>query len=318
MSKSSMYYHIRPTKVIDRMLFLELLTKLKEVCPIPIQKYQYIGFGAESFEDFKLVHRQLEINDMISLEFDKRTYLRQQFNRPYECIQLINKSSADFIREYEFDNPTIIWLDYCDAGQIREQISEICALIGKMEENDILKVTFNANPSAYGTPKNEKDEIVIENARLEELRSRVGEYLSSPINHTAVKRKNLPQTLIDALKNAVNNECSKEKQMLPLSTCVYADGQQMVTFTGMIYRDKNKVMPIREMIETWPHGGDIADISIPALTIKERIEMNALLPGATLDQIKGKEVRHAFEKDSDIENYIKYYKYYPNYHQIMY
>jgi len=65
MSGTSIPYHLRQNKAIDRYAFLELLSRIDRFCNIT--EYSYIGFGGHSLEDFKYVHSRFGINNMTSI-----------------------------------------------------------------------------------------------------------------------------------------------------------------------------------------------------------------------------------------------------------
>ena len=63
MSKSAVTinYEIRPCKFVERRMLLASLSRILGAIRKE-QEYQYIGFGGCSFTDFKLFHRELQIN----------------------------------------------------------------------------------------------------------------------------------------------------------------------------------------------------------------------------------------------------------------
>jgi len=67
-SGSTIPYHLRQNKAVERVLFEEQLklvsTWLESLEATPIEKYRYIGFGGPFLEDFKSIHRNLKIEDM--------------------------------------------------------------------------------------------------------------------------------------------------------------------------------------------------------------------------------------------------------------
>ncbi|MCL0160726.1 O-methyltransferase, partial [Klebsiella pneumoniae] len=102
--------------------------------------------GGPFLEDFKQVHNLLKVNKMISIEGDENVFRRQQFNKPLSCIDLGEEPemSGDFINRYNFDEKTIIWLDYAMPSELNAQLNEIVNLITKLKPKDIFKVTLNA------------------------------------------------------------------------------------------------------------------------------------------------------------------------------
>jgi len=149
-SGSTIPYHLRQNKAVERVLFEEQLklvsTWLESLEATPIEKYRYIGFGGPFLEDFKSIHRNLKIEDMTSIEYDENTLKRQEFNKPISCINLLDEpmNSSEFISEDQFLKESILWLDYVNVDYI-SQLNDIKNAVEKMSEFDILKVTFNSN-----------------------------------------------------------------------------------------------------------------------------------------------------------------------------
>ena len=91
----------------------------------------------------------------------------------------------------------------------------------------------------------------------------------------------------------------------------YRDGALMCTL-GYYFHRKEKVVDF-EPIKTLPgvtSGKEPVDLRVPRLTKAEIRELNRLLPGSTLEEIK-KELPYL--EDHDIESYKKLYRFYPNY-----
>ncbi len=74
-------YSIRPNKNVERKLIIEFLSALEQ--KFHISNYRYIGFGSMWFTDFILMHKALQINDMISIEESKSNEKRAEFNKPF-------------------------------------------------------------------------------------------------------------------------------------------------------------------------------------------------------------------------------------------
>lgn len=319
MTKTSPNYQVRPNKTVDRTLFMELLTILNR--SFDISKYQYIGLGSFSFEEFKMIHNLFCINDMISLESDENVYKRQQFNRPYECIETIPKTTGDFIADdFQREKPIIIWLDYTQVYSILSQIEEFCTVASRLESKDILRITLNANPQALWKNNSGYSKWEARTKRFEVLQKRLGDYLPPGVSEESLNNKEYPRVLLETLRNALYvYSKSSNKKFLPLLTCVYSDGQQMLTLTGVIYSGEKEKLDIMSSFNSWEFfTGDwekFNEIEIPALTPIERLLLNRRLPcdakclSESIDNIFGPE---------EIENYIKYYRYYPNFHQVIF
>lgn len=145
------FYHLRPNKSIDRSLFIQTLIGLSRV--LPISSYKYTGFGSYSFDDFKLLHDLLNIHNLISLEKEEDSYKRAEFNLPYGCINLKFSTSTDYISGLDIGDKehNIFWLDFVSPSELGRQLADYMTLLGKLNPNDIVRITLNANPSSLGS-----------------------------------------------------------------------------------------------------------------------------------------------------------------------
>ena len=314
---SNPFYHLRPNKYVDRQLFVAALERLNSY--IQLCNYRYIGFGSYMFDDFKLMHTRLHISNMVSLECDPTSIERAKFNMPYSCIDLLQQSSTDFISNEELGlNGNIIWLDYTKPSELGMQFSDFAALLPMLHPNDVIRITLNAAPSSLGNSEN-KD--VIHEKRLEELKNRIGQYIPESIHPQNLTTREYPMTLLKCLKKASFSAINGSNYLLPLLATAYDDGQQMLTFTGIIANHE-----IEENIQGCFGDLEFASLSwdklnyvtIPELTIKEAIEINKKLPGDNAEQQIQDSFSFVFSKDKTekLKSYISFYKYYPSFHSV--
>lgn len=312
------FYHLRPNKFIDRHLFVRLLVALHGY--IDIKKYTYIGLGSYTFDDFKAIHKTTGINKMLSLEEDAEIYKRAKFNKPFKCIKIENSTCSEYISSFESSGPTIVWLDFCKPEELGQQFADLCGLLSKLHEGDIIRITLNANPSSLGFKEQQPPHI--HESRLQKLKERIDEYMPATATADQLKKQNYPLLLLDCIKHACA-VASSHLRIKPLFSTVYADGQQMVTFTGILMESekqedkkiKQQLKPLRYINFEWckPHF-----INVPELTIKERLAINNKLPltERAVGTLK-KQFGFAFDNDEEIiKNYLKYYKIFPNFHHV--
>lgn len=309
---SNPFYHLRPNKFVDRQLFITALERLN-TCK-PLNNYRYIGFGSYMFDDFKLVHDRLHITKMTSLECDESMIKRAEFNLPYNCIDILPQSSTDFIsNETLTEEGNIIWLDYTDPAELGSQFADFSSLLLNLYPMDVIRITLNAAPSSLGKAAPEH----LHKQRLEELRSRIGDYMPEDVKEEDLFTKNYPKTLLKCLKKA-SASCD---YLLPLMATVYDDGQQMLTFTGIVV-DSSSEKSVKDCMRIlnfvscdW---NTLNYVAIPELTIKETIEINKKLPSDIARQEIQKEFYFIFEPDKPekLNSYISFYKYYPSFHSI--
>lgn len=319
------FYNLRPNKAIDRSLFIQTLIGLNNV--FSISEYSYTGFGSYLFDDFKLVHDTLGISKMVSLERNEEDYNRAKFNKPYHCIEVINTTSSDYLSDLVIEDDThgIYWLDYTNPAELGTQIADYATLLNIANANDIIRITLNASPEALGSCQNPD---LLQEVRLEKLKERVPDkYLFPGISTEDVITKNYPVTLLRILKAVamellIDSPPHSPYFFMPLFSCVYADGQQMLTFTGIVLDSHEIEMKIKEALSQFPHNNFKWDkpcfIQIPHLTIREVTEINKYLPDDNTQQILIEKFPFIFsEKEKEVvESYISYYKYYPSYHRI--
>jgi hypothetical protein len=327
MSGQSIPYHLRQNKVIDRYAFVELLSRIDRFKNI--SNYSYIGFGGHSLEDFKYLHSRFGIIDMTSLESDEEVYKRQKFNQPHSCINRIQKYSSSFIDEFSREKETIIWLDYTDPASIRSQIEEFQATINKLEPLDILKITLNANAASYKKADEGAAPQEIQKSRLEELRIRLeGIFPYSDVSEAFMTAKKFPEALCLILKHAAKLAIRAQQDISfqPLTSFSYADGQTMLTVTGIILENSQADLFFSgtdlknwELVNTdWRKP---RPIDIPDLTIRERLYIDQLLPDSNEQDIQnglgflfGKHESQSLEM---LRNYIIFYRQFPYFSRIL-
>lgn len=335
MSGAAVAYHLRQNKAVDRHLFIDLLSRLNRYTPIGL--YKYISFGGAFLEDFKLIHSYFGNKKMVSLENDSTAFRRQSFNVPLSCIECLEKDSKDFVDEFESNENTIVWLDYADAGKTRIQIQEFETLVTKMAKNDIIKLTLNANPDSlykYTAVRGQPRETVeVQNqTRLQRLTEKLGDYLPNGTGPDDMTMEKLPEVLIKVVEYAANKAMTgrmvENLFFQPLSSFAYVDGyHQMLTVSGVILSKADK----REFLEktdirkwgaaslTW---GSYKKIMVPALTAREKVFIDQLLPKKSTSAIH-KKLKFYFDPDISksnemVDNYRLYYRYYPNFHRVLF
>jgi hypothetical protein len=326
MSGQSIPYHLRQNKVVDRYAFIELLSRIDRFKDI--SSYSYIGFGGHSLEDFKYIHSRFGIIDMISLEKNEDVYKRQKFNQPHSCINRIHQDSSDFIDKFSRNKQTIIWLDYTDPSSIRSQIEEFQATINKLEPLDVLKITLNANAASYKEAAKGATPQAIQQSRLEELRIRLGNIFPyADVTEAFMTAKKFPEALCLILRHAANLAMQTQHDLIfqPLASFSYADGQTMLTVTGIILENSQvddffsgTDLKSWELVNTdW---GKPRSIDIPDLTIRERLYIDQLLPDSNEQDIQdglgflfGKHEHQSLEM---LKNYIIFYRQSPYFSRI--
>jgi len=139
-----MSYEIRPSKAITRLVFVDVLRRLATMANM--QDYQYVGFGAVEFIDFELIHRQLRITDMISIEDDPDGIERYEWNRPFNNITVLAGRSSTVLPTIDWSRLSVVWLDYTSA-LTKGVIADCENLAQVLIPGSVLAVTINAHPA---------------------------------------------------------------------------------------------------------------------------------------------------------------------------
>ena len=97
----------------------------------------------------------------------------------------------------------LAWLDYAGGLEIANQLNDIKALVPGLLANDILKVTFEADPEKLAPQSEPADEEVF-GVRLEKLRSRLGmQLLPNGISPEQMTESGYPKILCEAFRRVV-------------------------------------------------------------------------------------------------------------------
>ncbi len=332
MSGASIPYHLRPHKSVDRRLFIDLLARFERWKPLA--EYVYVSMGAYPLEDHKLVHRHLGITRLIAFDFEDGIVARQKFNRPIDTCHCVCKKSDELISELDavlkeatFVEPKgiVVWLDYTDPKQIGHQVREFEALLNKLRAGDLVRVTVNAQPNGLvdlqppGTaplPVGDKRE-----KQLKNLKSRIGEFLPQDISADSMTEEGLPLAISRAFGAAALKALpvTGKNTFCPLSIIRYADGEQMLSLTGVIVARNDKGELLEKLdLASWPFGSTdwskVHRLLVPALTIRERLFLEKEIlskPPSDLVFELGFEAAADVKMTEFLENYKNYYRFYP-------
>ncbi|MGK8199379.1 O-methyltransferase [Burkholderia cepacia] len=319
----SIPYHLRQNKAIERNLFIDLLSRIGRY--VNISDYTYVGFGGPFLEDFKHLHSALRIEKMFSIEYEENVYYRQVFNQPVSCVNLLHMSSGDFIYRHDFTPGTIVWFDYASPSSMGEQLSETQRLVEKLNHADIFKITLNADPQTLGTSSNDEPLLSF---RRGVAADRLGDYAPATMDDHSVARGNYPKLLLAALLNAARHglRAAGNLCLQPLTSFSYKDGQQMLTFTGIILsQDKREEFLKKTRLESWKFSNlecvSPMPISVPAFSVKERLFVESLLPANMAENIIDKmgytiddNINNA---DTLMKNFVEFYRLYPWYSRVV-
>lgn len=302
-------YSLRPAKCIERKMMVEAFKNLSDYTPI--KDYQYVGFGSLSFSDFILFHKEINISKMISIEHDSDENSRFEFNRPFNCVNVVFGDSKEKLREFDWNNRlSLVWLDY-DGQLTSDVLADIKYLCTVLMAGSILIVSVNAHPGYPLEPKRIK---------LEKLKSQIGEN-KVPIDvkgtdllswgYAKLCRKIINNEVLETLndRNCMTND-DRKLVYEQLFNFHYADGVNMLTTGGIIVERRHNAELRASSVHNLPFI--LSDqscwlIDPPILTIREIGFLNSLLPsGVDLSDIDLKGIPIEI-----VKKYEKVYRYFP-------
>lgn len=308
---SSLPYHLRTNKAIDRRIFFEALMVL--CLDKNIREYNYVSLGGPMLEDHKILHQDYGFNKLFSLEKNKETLERQEFNKPFNCIECKHESVHEFVVGFnpKQDESSIIWFDFTDSDW-NSQFNDCETLLANLKEFDVFKVTFNANPEVLKTSTCSKD--IVESFKSKSYEKVLSENLNE--NHLNTMPK-LAQTLSSMFHDLCQESLSNEGlEFVPIVQFRYIDNRHhMYTIAGIVL----KIGEHPEFIDLSRDNlssllscdwDTIHEINVPDLTIKERIELNKHLP---LDSFPESFLFPIKISAKLAEQYRKYYRFIPNF-----
>lgn len=319
-SYEKLNYFLRPSKQVERKLFIEALQRLSKA-GYYVTDYTYLGLGSVYFADFILVHKYLLIDNMVCAEHTEIPK-RMRFNKPYDFIKVemapVNKVLNDE-RLINRTKPHVVWLDY-DFSLNDSILDDIRDTVHVLAPGSVFLVTVTADPKALANALDEKVRQNITDIQRRDLlvaflNNQFGTYLLKPVVRADLSYNRLPLLMIDVLqehlKQAFNSRPSLK--FYQLFNFKYADGVQMLSLGGLIDNDDagQKLTDAGiydlDFIET---GKKPIEISVPPLTMREK------------DWLDQHMVRNSeppvldFELGNDLlKNYIKYYRHYPVYNE---
>jgi hypothetical protein len=335
-------YQLRYNKHIERKVIFDVLARAKPT--VGFDSHRYLGFGSMWFSDFRLAHRILGLNSMISMEREEYSE-RATFNQPYRCIDVHGENSTDFLRKLKWNSPFISWLDY--DGCLEESVVEdLRILLDGCLADSVVLVSVNAKRSNY-RPKSSMKEIIGKRigTALGQVEEILGNGVVSPrfepkvesgAAHGDVSEEHFAEFFAEALLAfMVHRVASAGRKFgvsadgkdiplrfLPLFNFCHKDGVEMVTVGGVICsgsddgnpwcndaalgieRNSPDKLPMHHRLDMVP------------LTLKEKLTLDSCLPHARPDflaEAKGKGVRL---DDSELSKYWHYYGQFPVFFEV--
>lgn len=327
-------YALRPAKNIERKMLIEAFRRLSFIDDLTT--YRYVGFGSTYFSDFELIHKELNITNLVSIEADKGSAPRFQFNRPYSCVDIKFDYSYNILPALDYDTKDIIWLDY-DGIFNKYMLDDIDTVISNVQMGSMFLVSLNVeNPKLLLCEEDKLDHkkrIEKTKIKLEEVNESLQGYLNiseemNPlnINNSIFKKwnfaKKCTQIINDQINKSVQNRESREKKGVTyqqLFNFHYADGSKMLTIGGIIY-DSSLVNDITnckfDSLAFIRKDDNPLEISVPNLTFREIKYLNKYISIDDITKfpkdVSGKSIDTIIPQ-KEIKMYHEVYRYFPTF-----
>jgi hypothetical protein len=308
-------YLLRPSKQVERKLFIEALHRLA-AGGLPLREYTYLGMGSVYYADFILFHKYLYLDNMICVEGEPIPK-RMDFNKPFDFIRLEMKRVAEIIPDLDRALKHIVWLDYEDHLS-KEILADTAGLLHILAPGSVLVVTVDADPRLLEDPKAE-DQCTERQARnlLDLFQSDLGRYHVGEIPRSMISRTGLPKLFAQILQSQFKEELAKRPPLRfqQLFNFRYADGAQMLTLGGIISSPSDLATVNISGVLDLPFvttSDEPIKISVPPLTIREKQWLDKRMS----EPLKSEDLAFELEKEP-LDNFRAYYRYYPTYYETL-
>ena len=283
-------------------MIVEMCRRLASIAPL--HTYQYVGFGALEYIDFELMHRELSISRMTSIEQDTTHAERFEFNKPFRSIELRMGPAHQHLPDLDWSLLSIVWLDY--ECQLTEQCLRDVETLGRvLRPGSLLLVTVQA-----GAPAGTRHETLTANLGASRLPLGLTEQsLEGPWNFADIQR-----SVVDSALHVVVELQPHEASASQLLNIRYADNAKMQTVGWIISSPEVAPRVAACCMDDLPFSRTDAkalELRVPVLTRRELAYLNRLLPLKKQSRLKEKWLDELAQ-----EQYADIYRYYPNYHAI--
>lgn len=293
-------YAQRPAKHIQRRMVVDALRRLRAFSPLA--EYEYVGFGGMEFVDFELIHRELGVQEMTSIELDSHNAPRYRFNAPFADLTLkFDRASAVLPTLLDAPALRVVWLDYeCPLNQ--EVLQDLGTALRKLLVGSVLIISVNAQGPGRAAD------------RLRDFSANVDpERVPPGTKDATLAQWGWAEASHEVLVAEAASEVARRfdgADFEQLFRFHYRDGARMLTWGGILLGQANRPAygnaAFGELTQVRLSGSDPFEISPPLLTMREALHLNVQLPTAAPASLKadGIPVR-------DLESYADLYRWYP-------
>ncbi|WP_420745295.1 O-methyltransferase [Photobacterium damselae] len=317
-------YSIRPAKTVERKIIRDIFFNLSSF--YPLENYRYIGFGSKYFSDFKLFHKDLHIEDMVSIEGDVDNARKYEFNKPFKCIDLKLGMSTEVLTELEYVKPYICWLDY-DYALKQSVLDDIDILLENILSGSVVSVSLNVRPYRIMALREELSSTNGTHSEL--LRQKLESIVESQFVPISIPERGLNKVEVfseiirNIIVNKINNKINQINSAVDdedkiifnqIYNFFYKDGAEMSTWGWVFYKKSEQAkydLCNFERLNYYSNNQEIYSISIPNFTIKEINKLLEYMPYQ--EPIDRDDLPIEIYKEEDVRDFSKIYKYYPSF-----
>lgn len=293
-------YARRPAKYIQRRMVVDTLRRLRAFSELG--EYEYVGFGGMEFVDFELIHRELDIQSMTSIEEDSGNPDRYRFNIPFADVA-VKFDRASAVLPTLLDEPVlrIVWLDY-ECELTLEVLQDVSTALRKLVPGSVLIVSVNCHGPKLATE------------RLAQFSKNVEPDRVPPgIDDATLAKWGWANACHNVLVAEADAEVARRYDGVEFEQLFhfnYADGARMLTWGGVLIGPGNRPAYKGAAFEELPQvsltGEQPYEIAPPVLTMREALHLNAQLPIDDPAEIEAKGI-----SSQDLNSYAELYRWYP-------
>lgn len=328
-------YLLRINKHIERKLVFDVLVSATK--KLGFSFGWYLGLGSMWFGDFRLAHRLLGIDNLVSIEREEYSP-RARFNRPFGGITVEAGSSTEVIERIGHDSwahPFVAWLDY-DGHLNDDVVLDLDRVLQNCAPNSVVLVTVNGARGTYRVRKPDpRDQLKREETSVGVVERFLGVGVVSPRYEPKftsagsaidVSERDFSEFLTEAItiylihriNVSAREHNGRRLRFVPLYRIHHRDGADMVTVGGaVVYEDQVDVWAAfpRDVAALVNASGDLRHCSLDLVpvTLKEKIVLDECLPCGNSDNDFLSIARAAGLKldDDDILKYRSFYRHFP-------
>lgn len=310
-------YSVRRAKYAERRMLRDIFRRLRPFGQV--EQFEYIGLGSVWFSDFLLFHRSLGIKSMISIEKAVGAKARFEYNRPFQ-IDLRFGHTSKVLPKIDFGGRKVIWLDYDDALR-PEILRDVRTVALKASSGSLLAVTVRCSSSR------ESDQFRSERVGGDEsdtrspstrFKSNFADFrIRDSIIDADLEGFVFGRLSLDIINEQIDDVLSKRKptdagliKRVPVCSFEYSDGTQMATVVMLLVGEDEAALVSECEFETldFIEGEAPVYIDVPNITPKEFRDLERQLP-----LLQNVSLDCGFVPKDQVTQFVKFYRYLPNY-----